>query len=127
MRRKTPRASNLPLDHSEIDPHKDWTHFHFHSRFFFPLFASLRTCGGGTWPEKKYQFRGTTKAQKKDKKKIKFIFVITLNRSGPESLRTDSLAFFFNSFEACHQQRESERVEGKFPYTDTKETVCVYV
>ena len=81
----------------------------------------------GRGPKKSTSFGELPKRKRKTKKKIKFIFVITLNRSGPESLRTDSLAFFFNSFEACHQQRESERVEGKFPYTDTKETVCVYV
>ena len=124
MRRKTPRASNLPLDHSEIDPHKDWTHFHFHSRFFFPLFASLRTCGGGTWPEKKYQFRGTTKAQKKDKKKIKFIFVITLNRSGPESLRTDSLAFFSILSKRVINKGKVSVWRGNFP-TPTQKRRCV--
>ena len=92
--------------------------------FFFPLFASLRTCGGGTWPEKKYQFRGTTKAQKKDKKKIKFIFVITLNRSGPESLRTDSLAFFSILSKRVINKGKVSVWRGNFP-TPTQKRRCV--
>ena len=91
------------------------------------FFSSLRLFKNLRWwdvARKKVPVSGNYQSAKERQKKIKFIFVITLNRSGPESLRTDSLAFFSILSKRVINKGKVSVWRGNFP-TPTQKRRCV--